>query len=176
MLLFRNVRLYCSIAEMNSIFAPSFGNVNHKHCQRHNRPKKLSTLTHSTPPVQSKSFNKHWKLGQTSAFFCSANGEKYKEQLWQIHVTTLTNASSNFENPCNTFTKSMHQFWKPRVLIFVPNGLFWSTVKPWRDGIVKFLRTLHKKQFIFFQFLESPIPPHYCSSVTKWSDSGMVKA
>ena len=44
------------------------------------------------------------------------------------------------------------------------------------DGIVKFLRTLHKKQFIFFQFLESPIPPHYCSSVTKWSDSGMVKA
>ena len=28
-----------------------------KHCQRHNGPKALSTLTHSTPLVQSRNFN-----------------------------------------------------------------------------------------------------------------------
>ena len=57
-----------------------------KLCQRQNRPKALSTLTHSTPLVQSKSFNKLWNFGQTSAWFCLAKGEKKKEQLWQIHV------------------------------------------------------------------------------------------
>ena len=44
-----------------------------KHCQRHNGPKALSTLTHSIPSVQSKSFTKLWNLGQTSACFCLAN-------------------------------------------------------------------------------------------------------
>ena len=34
-----------------------------KHCKRRNRPKALSTLTHSTPFVQSRSFNKLWNLG-----------------------------------------------------------------------------------------------------------------
>ena len=29
-----------------------------KHCPRHNGPKALSTLTHSTPLIQSRSFNK----------------------------------------------------------------------------------------------------------------------
>ena len=37
-----------------------------------NVPKSLSTLTHSTPLVQSRSFNKLWNLGQTSAWFCLA--------------------------------------------------------------------------------------------------------
>lgn len=55
----------------------------------------LTTLTHSTPLVQSRSFNKLWNLGQTSVWFCLARGEKYVEQLWQIHVTTLTNPCSN---------------------------------------------------------------------------------
>ena len=36
-----------------------------KHCQRHNGPKALSTLIHSTPLVQSRSFNKLWNLDQT---------------------------------------------------------------------------------------------------------------
>ena len=47
-----------------------------KHCQRHIRPKALSMLTHSTPLVQSRSFNKLWYLGQTS-WFCLAKGENY---------------------------------------------------------------------------------------------------
>ena len=38
-------------------------------------------------------------LGQTSACFCLAKGNKYIEQLWQIHVTCLT-------NPCKSFDKS----------------------------------------------------------------------
>ena len=67
-----------------------------KNCQRHNGPKALSTLTHSTPLVQSSTcFNKLWILGQTSAWFCSAKGKKYIEHLWQIHVTTLTNPWNN---------------------------------------------------------------------------------
>ena len=55
-----------------------------EHCQRHNRPKALSTLTHSTILFQIRSLNKHWNLGQTSVWFCS------KEQ--EIHNTTLTNS------------------------------------------------------------------------------------
>ena len=49
-----------------------------KHCQRHSGPKTLSTLTQSTPLVQSRSFKKFWNLGQTSAWFCltMARGEK----------------------------------------------------------------------------------------------------
>ena len=35
------------------------------------------------------SFNKLGNLGQTSAWFCLAKGEKYKEQFWQINVATL---------------------------------------------------------------------------------------
>ena len=53
----------------------------------------LTTLTHYL--VQSRSFNKLWNLGKTSVWFCLARGEKYVEQLWQIHVTTLTNPCSN---------------------------------------------------------------------------------
>ena len=45
-----------------------------KHCQRHNGPEVLSNLTHSTPSVQSRSFNKLWNLGQTSASFCLEKG------------------------------------------------------------------------------------------------------
>ena len=38
-----------------------------KHSQKHNGPKTLSTLTHSTTLFQSRGFNKLWNLGQTSA-------------------------------------------------------------------------------------------------------------
>ena len=38
--------------------------IQKKHCQRHNGPKTLSTLTQSTPLVQNRSFNKLWNLGQ----------------------------------------------------------------------------------------------------------------
>ena len=48
----------------------------YKHCQGHNGPKTLCTLTHSTSLVQSRSFNKLWYLGQTS-WFCLAEGENY---------------------------------------------------------------------------------------------------
>ena len=68
-----------------------------KHCQRHNGPKAFSTLTHSTPSVQSRSINKLWNLGQTSAWFCLAKSKKYIEQLWQIYVTTFTNPWGNFD-------------------------------------------------------------------------------
>ena len=63
-----------------------------KHCQRHNGPKALSTLTHSTTLVQSRSFNKLWNLGQLHFGFVW--------QLRQIHVKTLT-------KPCSNFAKSM---------------------------------------------------------------------
>ena len=36
------------------------------HCQRHDRPKALSTLSRSTLLVQSRNFEKLWYLGQTS--------------------------------------------------------------------------------------------------------------
>ena len=64
--------------------------VNHtkKHCKRHNRPKVLSTLNHSTPLVQSRSFNKLWNLGQTSTWFCLSKGNKYIKQLWPINLRT----------------------------------------------------------------------------------------
>ena len=59
---------------------------NWKHCQRHKGPKELSTLTlKSTHLGLSRSFNKRWTLGQTSAWFCLVKGEKYMEQL--RHVT-----------------------------------------------------------------------------------------
>ena len=49
-----------------------------KHWQRNSGAKALSTSTNSTLLVQSRSFNKHWNLGQTSAaWFCLAKGEKY---------------------------------------------------------------------------------------------------
>ena len=40
-------------------------------------------IQHSTSSVQNRNFC------QSSTWFCSAKGEKYIEQLWQIHVTTL---------------------------------------------------------------------------------------
>ena len=48
-----------------------------------------STLTHSTPLVQSRPLNKLWNLGQTSAWFCLAKGENYmKTALTNPNVTT----------------------------------------------------------------------------------------
>ena len=58
-----------------------------KHCQGHHGPKALSTVTHSIPLVQSRSFNKLWNIGKTSAWFCLSKGEKYVEKVWQIHIT-----------------------------------------------------------------------------------------
>ena len=73
-------------------------NVNNsKHCQRHNGPKAMRTLTHSIPLVQRRSLNKLWNLGQTSALFGLAKGEKCIEQFWQIHIILLINPSSNFD-------------------------------------------------------------------------------
>ena len=62
----------------------------------------IEYLAPSTPSVQSRSFNKLWNLGQTSAWFCLAKGEKwidqpcnnfykFKSQLWQFRVSILTN-------------------------------------------------------------------------------------
>ena len=51
---------------------------------------------------------KLWNLGITSACFFLLKGKKYIEQLWQIHVTILT-------NPCNSLEKSKHQFWQIHV-------------------------------------------------------------
>ena len=76
-----------------------FWNLKIEHYQRHNGPKALNTLTHSTPFVQSRGFNKLWNLGQTSAWSCLTKVKKYVEQLGQIHITTLT-------NPCSHFDKS----------------------------------------------------------------------
>ena len=61
-----------------------------KHCQRHNGTKALSTLTHSTPLVQSRSFNKFSILGQIWAWVLVGKGQ-------EIHSTTLTNPSNNFD-------------------------------------------------------------------------------
>ena len=63
--------------ETQTTFRKGKGSIQ-KHCQRHNRPKALSMLIHSTPLVQNRSFNKLWNLGETSAWFCLAKGEKYK--------------------------------------------------------------------------------------------------
>ena len=43
-----------------------------------NGPKALSTLTHSTHLVQSRSFIKLCNFGQISSWFCLANGKKNK--------------------------------------------------------------------------------------------------
>ena len=55
-----------------------------------------STLTHSTPSVQSRSFNKLWNLGQSSAWPYLVKGEKYIGELWQIHATSERNSCINF--------------------------------------------------------------------------------
>ena len=83
-----------------------------KHCQRHNRPKALGTLTHSTPFVQGKSFNKLWNLNQTSPWYCLAKSKIYWEQLSQIHVTTLKIHETTSANPCNNLEKSIYQLWQ----------------------------------------------------------------
>ena len=61
----------------------------------------------STPLAQKRSFNKLWNLGQISSWCCLAKGEKYIEHLWQIHVKTLTNPSSNFYKSMKNLNKSM---------------------------------------------------------------------
>ena len=43
------------------------------------------------------------QIGQTSPWFCLAKGEKYVEQLKEIHVSILI-------NPCNNLDKSIDQF------------------------------------------------------------------
>ena len=48
----------------------------YKHRQRHNEPKALSTLTHSTTLFQSKSFNMCRHHGQTLVWYCLKKGEK----------------------------------------------------------------------------------------------------
>ena len=44
-------------------------NLKIEHYQRHNGAEALSTLTHSTPFVQSRSFNTLWNLDQTLVYF-----------------------------------------------------------------------------------------------------------
>ena len=68
------------------------GLLKRKHCQRHNGPKALSTLTHSTPLVQSRNINKLWNFYQTLAYFfwhrakSTQNFDKSMLQLRDIHV------------------------------------------------------------------------------------------
>ena len=89
--------------------------------QRFNRPKTLSTLNHSTPLVKGRSFIKLWNLGQPSVRFCLVRGDKYIEQLWHIHATTLT-------NPCINFYKSMYQFLHIHVTTNTPNNFDKSNI------------------------------------------------
>ena len=71
-----------------------------KHYQRHSGPKTLSTLTHSTPLVQSRSFNKPWNLGQLG-FVCQ-------------RAINIKNNNID-KNPCYNFddltTKRNPTFW-----------------------------------------------------------------
>ena len=76
-----------------------------KHCERRNVPKALSTLTHSTTSVQSRSFNKLWNLSQLQLGIVW--------QLRQIHVTTLT--TLQLWQIHSNFGKSMYQFWQIHV-------------------------------------------------------------
>ena len=73
--------------------------ANWKHRQRHNGPKALSTLTHTTPLIQSRNFKKLRIFGQISACFYLTKSRKHIKQLltnpcrnlksmfWQIHIT-----------------------------------------------------------------------------------------
>ena len=77
---------------------------------------------YSTPLVQSRSFNKLWNLGQTSASYCLTKAsntwknldnslEKSMYKFWQVHVATWRNRCINLvTNPCNKSEKSTH-FW-----------------------------------------------------------------
>ena len=83
-----------------------------KYCQRHNGPKALSTqLTHSTPFIQSRSFN----LVQLQLCFVwlrtrhtQNNFDKSMQQLKQIYVIIMTNPQNNLE-------KSMYEFSQTHV-------------------------------------------------------------
>ena len=68
-----------------------------KHCQKHNGPKALSTLTHATPLALNRSSNKLLYLGKTSAWIFFGKGR-------EIHRTTLTNPCNNLENPISFLT------------------------------------------------------------------------
>ena len=77
------------------------GNFTHtrvpfKHCQRHNWPKALSTLTFILVPR--RSFNKIWNLQHGFVW----QREEIIEQLWQIHET----------NPCGNFQTNKQKFLK----------------------------------------------------------------
>ena len=109
--------------------------ANIKHC--HNGPKALSTSTHSTPLVQSRSFNKLWYLGQTSAWLCLAKGENYTRQLWQIHVATLT-------NPCRKFGKSMYQLTTREIHVITLTNPIWTKLK-------------RAETFLYYQYWQIPV-------------------
>ena len=79
---------------------------NKKHCKRHDgHDRALSTLTHITPSVQSRSFNKLWNLGRTSVRFCLAKFTKSTEwptdnvRQWSNSGPILLDVTS-LENPC----------------------------------------------------------------------------
>ena len=91
-----------------SQFWPARWVFHEKHCQRHNGPKALSTLTHLTPLVQNRSFNKLGNLGQTSGLVLKYFNMK---QLWEIHFSNLT-------NPFNNLEKSVSQFWQIYINIY----------------------------------------------------------
>ena len=64
-----------------------------KNCQRHNRPKELSTLTQSTPELQQAL--KSWSRASNPCH----NFEESMLQIREIQVAILT-------NPCNNIEKS----------------------------------------------------------------------
>ena len=74
--------------------------IEKKHCQRHNGPKALIALTHSTPLVQKEASTSFEILVKLQLCFVG--------QRARYHV--ITNPFSNFTNPHNKLEKSRYQF------------------------------------------------------------------
>ena len=72
-----------------------------KHCQRHNGPKALRTLTQLTLFFQSRGFYNLWNLGQASAWFCLAIGKK-----WEWHSDLQGKAMIGLRSDTNTYAIS----------------------------------------------------------------------
>ena len=90
-----------------------------KYCQRPNWPKALSTMTYSTPLVQSRSFNKLWNLGKTYTLFCLAKGEVW----WEVNCEPA--GAANISPP--NARQRRHDHWPPpRCWLLAPkNGWHW---------------------------------------------------
>ena len=115
----------------------TIGDKLRKHCQRHNRPKTLNTLTHSTHLLQIRIFNKQqlqlgfvWqraKIHRTTLTNKRKNLNKFMQQLREIPVSFLTNTAGEYKDYLVWLLANWSPTPHPFLCLFISCGL--STFK-----------------------------------------------